>query len=470
MSKVLIVDDNKDFQYLLQKIMEIHDHEAIFADNGSDALEKARHNLPDIIVSDILMPGMDGITLCSRWKSDDILKKIPFVIYTGTYTDKNDEEAALKAGADRFLRKTLEPEEFMNDFMKVINNADNIKAIDMSPGLETEEDSYKLYNDRLVRKLEEKTLEREREVARRRQTEEALKLNQIELEIQNEELRNTHKMLEKSRSRYADLYDFAPVGYFSFDKKGVILDLNLTCAEMLGTERSSLIKKPFLSFVVRDDHDILYLHCKEVLKTGTSMCNLRITRNDGSEFLAHLESIGIKESEGNCNHCRTAITDVTWRIKADEALQESEARWRSLAENAPDIILTVDREGKILFINKTDIGIMVEDAIGTNVLDYVTPENHDIVRQSIQKVFETGSNVHYETSVQGQNDRNLWYTTHIGPVKHKDEVVSAVMITRDITDRKQSDDELRDNEDRFRRLSDASFEGIARHCYAKNFL
>jgi PAS domain S-box-containing protein len=147
--------------------------------------------------------------------------------------------------------------------------------------------------------------------------------------------------------------------------------------------------------------------------------------------------------------------DISERIKDKEALQESENRWRSLAENAPDIILTLDREGKILFINKTDIGITVDQAIGTNLLDYVPSENQDLVRQSIQKVFETGSNVHYETSVQGQNDRNLWYMTHIGPVKHKDKVVSAVMITSDITARKQAEMELLKEKEKLENITDS---------------
>ena len=95
---------------------------------------------------------------------------------------------------------------------------------------------------------------------------EELRVQQIELEKQNEELRRAQVNLEASRSRYADLYDFAPVGYFIFDRKGLILDLNLTGATLLGLEKGHLVKKPFDLFIARQDQDRFYLHLKEVFE------------------------------------------------------------------------------------------------------------------------------------------------------------------------------------------------------------
>src|ERR1041385_4402095 len=95
-----------------------------------------------------------------------------------------------------------------------------------------------------------------------------LRVHQIELEMQNEELRRTQEELEVSRARYFDLYDLAPVGYFTFSEQGVILEANLTAAKLLGVARGALVSQPLSHFVFREDQDIYYLHRKALLETG----------------------------------------------------------------------------------------------------------------------------------------------------------------------------------------------------------
>jgi CheY-like chemotaxis protein len=102
MSKFLIVDDNPQNLYMLEILLKTNGYDVEQAANGLEALELARIVPPDIIVSDILMPGMDGFSLCRVWRSDEQLKMIPFVFYTATYTDPKDERFALSLGADRF--------------------------------------------------------------------------------------------------------------------------------------------------------------------------------------------------------------------------------------------------------------------------------------------------------------------------------------------------------------------------------
>ena len=106
--KVLIVDDNSANRYLLKSLLE-EAFEVTEAENGKEALDKAYAAPPDLIVSDILMPVMDGYALCRQWKSDDQLKHIPLVFYTATYTEHRDEVFALKLGADRFVLKPQDP-------------------------------------------------------------------------------------------------------------------------------------------------------------------------------------------------------------------------------------------------------------------------------------------------------------------------------------------------------------------------
>lgn len=107
--RILIVDDHSANLYLLETMLKGYGYEVTAAENGRDALEKALLAPPDLIVSDIMLPVMDGYTLCRRWKSDDALKHIPFVLYSATYTEAGDEELALSLRADRFILKPQEP-------------------------------------------------------------------------------------------------------------------------------------------------------------------------------------------------------------------------------------------------------------------------------------------------------------------------------------------------------------------------
>jgi PAS domain S-box-containing protein len=114
-----------------------------------------------------------------------------------------------------------------------------------------------------------------------------LQLHRLELEIQNEELRSMQQVLEESRNKYSDLYDFAPVGYFTIDEKGVILEANLTGAYLLGRETRTMVNKPFSRFVIPDDRRIYYEHCQQVFRTKSrQFCELRLLKKDGTIFYA----------------------------------------------------------------------------------------------------------------------------------------------------------------------------------------
>ena len=95
-----------------------------------------------------------------------------------------------------------------------------------------------------------------------------LQVHQIELEMQNEELRRIQEELEKSRDRYSHLFEFAPVGYFSVDEKGTVVAANLTAAALLGIPRASLVGRPFSRFILRTDQNVFYLQRKRLLETG----------------------------------------------------------------------------------------------------------------------------------------------------------------------------------------------------------
>ncbi|MEW6117501.1 MAG: EAL domain-containing protein [Nitrospirota bacterium] len=147
--------------------------------------------------------------------------------------------------------------------------------------------------------------------------------HQIELELQNEELCRAQEEFEEARRKYADLYDFAPVGYLTLDLDGVIIEANRTAGSMLERNKRSLISRPFSSYIVRRDHDIFAAHMDDVLKKRTRQsCEVRLKRLRGGTFHAELQSIIVEDHEPPL-YVRTVIIDISRRKRVEEALRES---------------------------------------------------------------------------------------------------------------------------------------------------
>jgi two-component system, cell cycle sensor histidine kinase and response regulator CckA len=171
--KILIVDDQSDNLYLLQSLLQSKKSELIQAQNGQEALDIMLSTDIDLVISDILMPVMDGFSFCKEVRKTPSLAHTPFIIYTATYTGEQDCELARQIGADDFIVKPCEPMELLQRIQKVIDNQDaNAHVHDLNP--DKEQEILKLYNERLVRKLEQKMQEMEQEVAERKKAIEAL--------------------------------------------------------------------------------------------------------------------------------------------------------------------------------------------------------------------------------------------------------------------------------------------------------
>ena len=188
MKHVLVVDDNAQNLYLLVFVFEGAGWTVSSANNGVEALASARGAAPDLIITDILMPAMDGFELCRQWRADAQLKHIPFIFYTATYTDPKDEAFALSLGADCFIRKPEDPAQLLKTVETVIAKTLSGKAEPAATPSTDDAVVLRQYNETLIRKLEKKlfdleTTERElqAEIAQRRRTEESLTLRSSEL-------------------------------------------------------------------------------------------------------------------------------------------------------------------------------------------------------------------------------------------------------------------------------------------------
>jgi len=145
-----------------------------------------------------------------------------------------------------------------------------------------------------------------------------LRVHQIELELQNEELRQTQAELEISRARLGDLYDYAPVGYVTENQTGVIVEANLTATTLLNVSWGELIRMPLNHFILPEDQDIYHRHRKQLLATGAPQrCELRMLRAYSPPFWARMEAVAAHDQDGTPQY-RVVISDVTASKQAEE--------------------------------------------------------------------------------------------------------------------------------------------------------
>lgn len=139
-----------------------------------------------------------------------------------------------------------------------------------------------------------------------------LRVHQIELEMQNEELGRAQQALDASRARYFDLYDLAPVGYVTVSELGLIMEANLRACSLMGTRKEALIGQPVTRFIVAEDQDIYYLHRKSLFKTAEPQsCELRMKQPDGTQRWARLEATMAKDGEDGAPVCRVMLSDIS---------------------------------------------------------------------------------------------------------------------------------------------------------------
>jgi len=210
--KILIVDDDPSNLSLMKTILENNGYEVEQAMNGEKALEALTSENIDLIISDILMPVMDGYHLCQECKNNNKLKSIPFIFCSGTYTDKKDEDLSIKFGAEAFIAKPFHNEQLLNTISRVIENAFNGKVNIPGSQKNDQKEVYKLYNERLINKLEEKKL--------------ALDKEKMVLEMEVAERIKIEDRLRKSRDFAESLFNAAPGIVLILDTEGRIIRFN----------------------------------------------------------------------------------------------------------------------------------------------------------------------------------------------------------------------------------------------------
>jgi PAS domain S-box-containing protein len=321
---ILIVDDMEGSLILLEALLSEFGYNVKAAVNGKDALEELHTEKDyDLIISDILMPVMDGLMLCKSVKKNEKLKNIPFIFYSASFTDQRGEALALKLGVDVFIQKPFEPEEFLKIVQGLLKGVDNDKIKPQEIVSEDDRDTLKLFNECLVEELQTRILALENEIIERKRAEE---------------------ILRKSEEKYSRLIENLQDNYFfySHDTEGVFTYLSPTITNILGYAVEEFLThySEYLTDNPINEEAIRYTK----LSTGgikQPPYELELFHKDGSIRTLKIQEVPVFDKNRKTIAVEGIAEDVTESKRAEEKLVTYQTQLKRLSSA---LSLTAERE------------------------------------------------------------------------------------------------------------------------------
>jgi two-component system cell cycle sensor histidine kinase/response regulator CckA len=354
--RILIVDDNDDNVYYLDTLLKAHGYAVDVARHGMEAIHKARQATPDVVVSDLLMPVMDGYTLLRRWKADAALRTIPFVVFTATYTDASDEQLARDLGADAFMLKPAEPTEIIGVLTAALRDRPRQPTMTDPSGEPVEGDLLREYSEALVRKLEEKSLQLE-------ETNRALK---IDIEARIAAVAAAKESGERFRQIAENIDDAFVLGDLGL---GSILYVNPAFEHIWGIDKEALAEDP------RGWREAVHSADRRRFDAALAASpiggvdeTLRIVRKRDGERWVRVRTYGVPDDDGTIYRLVILIRDVTEMRRLEDQFRHSqkmEAVGRIAGGVAHDFnnLLSVILSYASLVIEQVDVGDPVRDDV-----------------------------------------------------------------------------------------------------------
>ncbi len=326
--KILIAEDQSDSRLLLKTLLEKQGYEVDAAENGLQALDFARHSAPDLIISDLLMPCMDGFTLCRCIKGIARLSAVPFIFYTGTYTETRDVKLAMNLGASRFVVKPKSPHELLQIVEESLaesakNQYDSDASLELkSPVLE------QMYQEALAEKLDKKLVELDQEKT----------------------------ALEESERKFRAITESAQDAILLMDSQGKIAHWNPAAEKIFGYSMTQAIGHDLHQLLVPENEQNEFLkHFDHFRKTGEGNIIGRTTefnalRHDGSEFPIELSLSRLLL--GGEWHALGLIRDITERKQAQQQVDTERHFLQTVIDGVGDPILVIRSDYKVILANR----------------------------------------------------------------------------------------------------------------------
>jgi len=420
---ILIVEDDENSRILLETALAASGFKVESAENGKVALSIAERTSPDLIISDILMPEMDGYALCREIKRSEKLQAIPFIFYTATYTDPGDEKLAMDLGAAKFLLKPMEIDLLLHEIKVVLDSA---KADQKSPSHEPQDNGSALqtdYSKAIAKKLDKKVRELEEQKSK----------------------------LEASEQKYRRIFENSVVGFFASTPAGQFTTVNSAFAKMLKydspEELMASISDIAAQYYVNPDDRKQY---QQILQRDGKVdaFEFRARCKDGSHIWVSNSTRAYFDDDGNVFRYEGVINDITDRKRAEEALQSSERKLHAIFDHHYQLTGLVDTEGRLLAANRTALRFArVEESQVIGQYFWDGPWWDHSQRTELRNSFERavkGEFVRFETTHPTSDGGTRSIDFSLSPVRDEEgSVIYVVPEGRDITEMKRSEQEKR---------------------------
>ncbi|MHA1727703.1 MAG: PAS domain S-box protein [Promethearchaeota archaeon] len=434
--KILIVDDKKENLYLLERIIKKIGYEVVIAENGKQALEKLMV-ISDIliVISDILMPVMDGFQLCKTVRSNKKFDNVFFVFLTATYTEKEDEDFGLSLGADLFLKKPLEPQKLVIDIKNLIQKKEKKLVSPKKIIIREEKEVLKLYSERLIKKLEHKIMELEKETTKRKKAEINLRERVKELTC----LYNISELFEQTdfslEGKFPDVLKYIPPAWQFPD---------LICTRIVIGEQEFKTKN-FKKTDWKQNANIMV----EGKKHGEiEVYYLEEKPNFGDNPFLKEERKLIK-----------SIADLLGRFishqQVNDQIIESHKWLSTTLKSIGDAVIATDRQGIVQFANPVAESLTnwkQEQAIGKplgDIFNIINEETRTLVENPVSKVIREGFIIGLanHTILISKNGKEIPIIDSGAPIKDEEgNIIGVILVFRDDTERKKAEKKLKKSE------------------------
>ena len=484
--QILIVDDNNDDRLLLRRLIDKHGHTAFEAHDGLDALEIARTRKPNLIISDISMPRMDGFHLLRTAKQDNILKSIPFIFYSAIYAGNREKEIAASLGAVLFIEKCTDIHEQWNALNGFIEAGISQSAQGSEKILDDNDEEFlRRYNTLVISKLEEKVREMEKEVVKDKQTLELLKesemnlcsnLKQIEeqLKLTNEELRvrnDEFVIPEETLKGVQIILNSMGDGVVLADTGGKFLFVNPAAEKILGAGMKDVTAYTWSDYYAFYQPDMKTPYHTDELPLSKALRGESVTMADVFvKFTKETKSLWVSvtarpliDEHGVLKGGVAIVRDITERKRATEAIRRHHQELQTILDSCPAMIFYKDTENRLIRVNRTladAMGLPIEQIEGKSLFE-IYPNQAEIYRRDDEEVMSTGkpkTNI-IETLETTKGIR--WVQTDKFPFFDENgNIIGVVGFAIDITERMHAEERLAESEAQFRAIMETANDAI----------
>ncbi len=438
--KVMIADDNSANRQLLKSLFEGEGWDVRIAENGKACLDMAKTQRPDLIVSEILMPVMDGYTLCRECKSDENLKSVLFVFYTASRIEPKDEKYAIDPGADLFILKPQKPEILIKILIDLLDEKNSVYSR-MSKSMVEEKQLLRRHNESIYSKLEEKM---------------------HELESANQQLRILE---EKYRLSFENVMDVI----IMVDTDLKVLSVSPSAERILGYNLQDYIGRSISDLAhifTPESAEQVIADVSLILKGETIPATIyRLIAKDGTIKYGEFSGSPIKR-DGKIIGVISVARDITDRKRAEEAQAESEKKYRLIAEKMTDIVWIMDMNLRTLYISpsiETTLGFSPEERMAQDVHEQLTPASMslalDVLARELaleqQGQADPEKKITIELEYYHKDGSTRWIENIISGIRDNQGIpIGLHGVSRDITKRRQMEEALRESEKKYRELVD----------------